>query len=305
MIPLFRMEEHHEAFLVWHYAIARQLMPASYNALLHIDEHSDWAAPRLRRSVESAGSTLSGIAAFTYEELDIGSFIWPAIYKGIFSEVYWMRHQHTMQLTQRRLSIRAVNEDRTEFQTGLACGSGLDERVVVHELLTPYSPLSSASPVVLDIDLDYFSSHSYPDYTGRRLEISREAYEEFTGNPYHFLRIAPGSKITAAREAGKYYFYFNCAPGETGPRPPLISREEVAARMEALLQFLKASATVPLFIMICRSRYSGYTPRDQWQFIEDRLLSMLGELYSLEIHEIADVLEGAMADRKGEVAYVL
>src|SRR5215472_9699272 len=120
MIPLFRLEEHHEAFLVWHYAIARQLMPASQNILLHVDEHSDWATPRLRRSIESAGSTLSGIAAFTYAELDIGSFIWPAIYKGIFAEVYWMRNQHTMQLAQRRLFIPTTNEDRTEFQTGLA-----------------------------------------------------------------------------------------------------------------------------------------------------------------------------------------
>src|SRR5262249_23337518 len=160
-------------------AIARRLMPSSNSVLLHVDEHSDWATPRLRRSIESAGSSLRGIADFTYAELDIGSFIWPAIYKGIFAEVYWMRSQHTLQLTRRRLFIHAVNEERTEFQTGLSHGNGLGERTVEHTLITPYSSFSPTGPVVLDFDLDYFSSHSYPDYTGRRLEITREAYQEF------------------------------------------------------------------------------------------------------------------------------
>src|SRR5207244_805388 len=135
-------------FLAWHYAITQGWMPACLNTLLHVDEHSDWATPRLRRSIESAGSTLAGIAEFTYTELDIGSFIWPAVYQGIFNQVYWLRTRHTLESGPRRLFIRSLNQERTEFQTGLACGSGLGQTVVTHQMLTPEAPFPCSTPFV-------------------------------------------------------------------------------------------------------------------------------------------------------------
>ncbi len=40
-IPTFIVEEHHEAFLIWKYAIQNNLIPAKGNHLFHVDEHSD------------------------------------------------------------------------------------------------------------------------------------------------------------------------------------------------------------------------------------------------------------------------
>lgn len=44
-IPFYIIEEHHEAFLIWHYAIIKGLINKNRNTLLHIDEHSDMLLP--------------------------------------------------------------------------------------------------------------------------------------------------------------------------------------------------------------------------------------------------------------------
>jgi len=45
-IKTFIIEEHHEAFFVWNYAVLNNLLPAKGNNLFHIDEHSDMGTPR-------------------------------------------------------------------------------------------------------------------------------------------------------------------------------------------------------------------------------------------------------------------
>lgn len=289
MIPAYSVEEHHEAFLVWHHAIRTGILSPAFNVLLHVDEHSDWAVPRLRRPLESLDGTLADLIDFTYGELDIGSFIWPAIYQRVISEVHWLRHFHTATLSQRRMFIRPTNEARTEFVTGLALGNGLGEPIVIHELLTPESPFPYKGEFILNIDLDYFSSHPYPDYTGRRLEITAEAYTEFNADRYHFLRIAPGSKITARTENNRYYLYFNASPDASHQRPPANSVDVISERMDALMAFLQKSPSTPVLIITCRSRFSGYTPEDQWQFIENTLYDRLHQMYALERHDIQEI----------------
>ena len=43
-IPVYIMEEHHEAFYYWNYFIECGLIPPKHNYLLHIDHHDDMEA---------------------------------------------------------------------------------------------------------------------------------------------------------------------------------------------------------------------------------------------------------------------
>ena len=40
-IPLFIVEEHHEAFIAWNHAVQKGWLPNKENCLLHVDAHSD------------------------------------------------------------------------------------------------------------------------------------------------------------------------------------------------------------------------------------------------------------------------
>ena len=82
--PFFKIEEHHEAFLVWHDAIKRKFLPKKGNTLLHVDQHSDLAKPVLRTSINELKLEKEALLSFTYDELGIGNYIFPAVFTGIF-----------------------------------------------------------------------------------------------------------------------------------------------------------------------------------------------------------------------------
>lgn len=42
-------------------------------------------------------------------------------------------------------------------------------------------------------------------------------------------------------------------------------------------------------IDICRSRLSGFTPDDQWEFIERKLIEKFSDTYEIEINNIKDI----------------
>jgi hypothetical protein len=254
------------------------MIPSRGNVLLHVDEHADLGTPRLRTCLEELGSDLGSIASFTYSELDIGNFIWPAVYLDMVDELFWLRSRHSSEVTRRRMFIRPINEARTEFVTGIDVGR--DTAVMTQSFITTGFTLENAEEVILDIDLDYFCSNVYPDFKNRRIEITYETWKEFTGDPYHFLRLAPGSRITAAKEGGRYFLYFNRfeapAPTEAEQRA---QQSEILTRMDRLMDFLERNHVRPRLIMTCRSRLSGYTPAQHCDFIETNLWERLTDRY--------------------------
>lgn len=173
-------------------------MAESGNTLLHVDEHSDMSLPRLHRSIRRIGNAVE----FTYSQLDIGNFIWPAVYQGIFNRVLWLKRRHRNGSGWQRMLVCAKNAEATEFITGSSLAGtpyadAADARPMEFSRVTTADTLRTDQPVVLDIDLDYFRSNEFPDFCGKRVEITRAAYEEFAGDPYHFLRISPGSDVRA------------------------------------------------------------------------------------------------------------
>ena len=110
-IPTFIIEEHHEAFIVWNYAIQKGLIPPTGNTLFHVDEHSDMGTPRFNSSINGLNGDINTIKDFTYKELNIASFIMPAIYKGIFNQIHWIKQKHRMlEVKHEEMYIRSYNQ---------------------------------------------------------------------------------------------------------------------------------------------------------------------------------------------------
>jgi hypothetical protein len=263
---------------------------------LHIDEHADIGAPRLFQSVDTLGSNLHDIYRFTFEELSCFEFIIPSLYLGLFTELVWIR-QHPERKSDQ---IAIVNASQTAGQRFEIWGHNVFNN---HVVLPPNAPTSghrvryrhqastdklpAMERVVLDIDLDYFSCADAVNLP-QKLEVTHDEYEKFKTDRYHFLRINQGSRIKMEEEDGKYFLYLKNYP-EAAPTPLRVSEEKIIERLDDFVVFLKEKQIQPQIIDIARSRFSGYTPDDQWHFIEVNLIQRLSALYDLDITSVDQV----------------
>jgi hypothetical protein len=118
-IPTFIIEEHHEAFIVWNYAIQQGWLPATGNCLFHVDEHSDMGTPRFNESIHSLNGDMVKVKEFTYQELNIASFVIPACYREIFNQVYWIRQKHRKTLHKPvEMFVRSYNQAGKRLLSG-------------------------------------------------------------------------------------------------------------------------------------------------------------------------------------------
>jgi UPF0489 domain len=294
-IPLIIVEEHHEAFYVWNYAVRKQWLQASGYTLLHVDAHADILLPRLRRSLSSIGD-LADLAEFTYRELDISDFIWPAVYQGLFSRYLWVKYRHRFSTGGwRSIAIQSKNGTSTEFRLteldGLAVSSSPDVRVIEYAPITTRDVIKTDQPIVLDLDLDYFCSNDYPDLPQRELEITKQTFDEFINNRYHFLRISPADKISARARNGRYYLVFNdYYPDDSGRGD---QRAQVRERVEDFVHCLERCRIEPSLIVVCRSFHSGYTPGRLCDAIQHEVIKSLEGLYSVARMSIDEILAGS------------
>jgi len=290
-VPCIVLEEHHEAFYAWNYAHKQGWISATGNTLLHVDSHSDMSLPRLRTSLHSIGE-LDDLAEFTYRELDIGNFIWPAIYQGIFSQVFWLKYQHgTAAGSRRSMAVFGKDNTGTEFiAASLDKRSGClpeDVRWVDYAPLTTRDPLPNLDgALVLDVDLDYFCCNEFPVLPVREIETTGAAFHEFHENPYHFLRISPGAKVSAVERNGRYFFVY----GDHSRFKTHFTESAIEERIDDFMQFLLRHRVAPRMIAHCRSVHSGYTPQEHWELVEDRLISEFQRHYNAKVFSINDIL---------------
>lgn len=291
-IPLFVVEEHMEAFFIWNYARSKQWIASANNTLLHVDEHSDMDTPVLRASVNAINGNLQKLYNFTYNELGIGNFILPTIYQGLFDKAYWIRRKHSKyQPAHEKIVIYSYNQNGKLFflaHSGIDISTKPDAKCASHYLNTIADEFPKSDLVVLDIDLDYFSS-SISIMNNSKIEITRDEYESYRKNKYHFLRISGAFKTKVTDENGRYYVHYDYKP-EPIPEQATATEAQILKRINGFAEFLKKNAIRPQIIDICRSRFSGYTPEHQWQFIEKNLINKLGTLYELEVSHIDDII---------------
>jgi len=90
--------------------------------------------------------------------------------------------------------------------------------------------------------------------------------------------------LTAREDSGHYYLHYH--EMQVGNNTKIVSKERIDKRVNRFIDFLKQNEIEPALIDICRSRYSGYTPGEQWAYIEHRLLEGLSRLFALELLDI-------------------
>ena len=287
-IPTFIIEEHHEAFIVWSYAIQQGLMTPTGNTLFHVDEHSDMGVPRFNKSIHNLNGNLELIRDFTYDELNIGGFIIPAVYQEIFNKVYWIKINPKKLLTA-KMFVRSYNKEGKKLMKGYLNNSvdqstSTDKKQYEYNLLPISDLFDNELKVVLDIDLDYFSSITDPYCeNGLAIEITEEEYNKFHNTRYHRLRFLC-QRIEAIKKENKFFYLINNYE-ETYPDKSIASEMEILERMDELIKKLDDNDIEPQIITMCTSRYSGFTPDYQVEFIKKNLIKYLQKIYNIEIYK--------------------
>jgi hypothetical protein len=288
-IPLVIIEEHHEAFCIWHNAVWRDWIPAAGNMLLHVDTHSDLRVPTLGRPIP-AFLDPADVALFTYEELGIGTFIWPAVVEGLLTKMLWLQPAPAAAHSDAGQAWITTSPE-VELHVHWGKAGHQARRRPDRGYLEVTSPAAHDAvlldaPFILDIDLDYFACHRHAH--GRfEVEVTQAAYEEFVSNPYHFLRLSCWDKVAARSEGGRRFLRFG------GHRAPAASDVDTAAvheRGERMFAMLAAQRERPLLITLCRSIHSGYTPRELAADIETMLLERLSSMYDIDPIPMTDLI---------------
>jgi hypothetical protein len=166
-IPFFIVEEHHEAFFIWNYAIQADWIPAKGNCLFHVDTHADMGIPRFNMSMHDIKNDMRIIKEFTYKELNIATFIIPACYQGIFNQVFWIKQKNRDQrCNPLEQYVRSYNQSGKRLISGKTQNLKADiidpDRKNFDYFLSTIEQLPSYRDVVLDIDLDYFYCSGNP-----------------------------------------------------------------------------------------------------------------------------------------------
>ena len=100
------------------------------------------------------------------------------------------------------------------------------------------------------------------------------------------FKIMPAAALSASQEGERYYL--NYREWQEAPGIHKVSTDVIDKRIARFVDFLRQNNLKPGLIDICRSRFSGYTPEDQWQYIENRLIEQLNDLYSLTVTYIGE-----------------
>jgi GNAT superfamily N-acetyltransferase len=286
------VEEHHEAFLVWNcFARGSGSQGRQRATLLHVDSHQDMSLPRLRRPIESITS-LDDLADFTYNELNIANFIWPAVYQGLFKRVLWLAPVRNRGVGGwRRISIAARGASATEFVTSdssrWCAAEAPKSRTIEYAPITVEDDVELDSPTVLDIDLDYFCCNEHPQLRCPEIEITRHEYDKFRRDPYHFLRITPGGKISVAAHDGRYRLVYEDYPA----RVPLAANwDDIQGRIDGFAAYLDRCRIKPMLIVAARSVRSGYLPREHAALVERAVTQVLASRYPLRIVSVDELL---------------
>ena len=282
-MPFLMIEEHHEAFYYWGLAVEKGWIPPRGNVLFHVDHHDDLACGGYFHDFSKPFLSLEERRTFTYSHLGIADFIVPALYEGLFTQMFNMKGlvKQPFSTEERLIRLRGkhVLEPgryipflHADKRKNGAEGCGF---YTYHE--GALSDTGLLENVVLDIDLDYFCwDDTLSTVLPKRIEITGEAYREFCENPYHPFRILPRALIRAEAESGRYYLRYMDAPTEEKAADEALIR----TRADHFFDWLGSQPWEPALVTVCRSAHSGYLPQDRAELVEKLVCEGLQRLWA-------------------------
>jgi hypothetical protein len=302
---VFLVEEHHEVFPVWHYALKRDLFrAAARNTLLHVDAHADMTATPYTRPIPELSAPLSAVREFTFGQLTIDSFILPAVYQKLFYEICWLGPEGAaakrvgLPLNEKKYFYARtfreqgrtliVNED--PFR-GFSDKPWQDRVPFCFHRMSQDLPFAPEGTVILDIDMDYFACSRLLD-TSLRLEITASEFHRCSTEKY--TRLLHYRHVLEERD-GRFYIRFTPRSDILDSHKETISQENILSSVHRFIEYLRKNGLQPAFITLCRSRHSGFTPEGAWRLIEESLLDGLSELFETEHHIGLDALDDCTA----------
>lgn len=272
---LYRLDEHHEAFLAWKRALAGQACAA--RTLVHIDEHADFGAPDLREPLPQAQASTEEVARFVYRQLSIGTFLIPAALGGFFSELVWIRPSRSPRTRRRlyrlsRLPVPPYWAWRDESEP--------------HDIALAYSAggwraaAGLRGPWMLDICLDAFACHARPVAQALKLEITARQYADMARAALNPWNARYGAAATVWIEEGRHFFGItDTNPCCDGPIDQDQLTKQIAQRSRCFESFLARAEREPVVITLVRSVRSGYTPAAVADRLEEQVLGLLGKAF--------------------------
>lgn len=282
-MPFLTMEEHHEAFYYWGLAVEKGWIAPHGNVLFHVDHHDDLTCGGYFHDFSRPFTDLEERRTFTYSHLGIADFIFPALYEGLFSHMFNMKGLVKQPFSSEEQLIRLRGKNSLEpgkyvpFLHADKRRDGADGYgfYTYHEgALSDTGPLEN---VVLDIDLDYFCwDDALSTVLPKRIEITKEAYEEFSAEPYHPFRILPRALVRAEEEDGRCYLRYMEAPIEE----KAADEAQIRARTDRFFDWLGRQPWEPALVTICRSAHSGYLPQDRAALVEELVCDGLQKLWA-------------------------
>jgi hypothetical protein len=216
----------------------------------------------------------------------------PSIYLGIFNDVKWIRYD-AGENKQVQFIMSSYNNDGRKLISSASASKVSKGKEYSYAKFNPSAffdtEFGSNQDTVLDIDLDYFSCADDTYFNNEIIiETTKTEYEDFVSDKYHKFNFILG-KVEAIEKEGKYYFIINYFK-YTYPESRKVGEDTILARIDEFIGLLKRKNIKPKVITICRSRFSGFTPSDQWEYIESNLLDRLNDFYALELTKINEIL---------------
>lgn len=285
MIPVYQMEEHHEAYYIWHLALAEGRLPQTGNLLLHVDHHDDLECGFYARDFTQPMGGPEQALEFVRRDLGVADFIVPAFWDGLFDEMINFTSIFAQNKAPQEKVVRLGKQGSLIFRDAIPLvDSGADSAAVkpIRYTACSLSPVEITKPVVLDIDLDYFCwDNTLSTQVPAMVEVTEQTWNAFVEDPHHPFRITARHLFNAKKENGRFYIEMINLAG----KPKVTKPERIHQRVEKFLTWLKENNIQPQIIDICRSRLSGYCPADRWQLVEQAVLKGLAELYPIEVQQ--------------------
>lgn len=256
------IDEHHEALLVWEKALKVGKI-RRYSTLIHVDFHADMGAPQLRRSVYSRD-----IRRLVEDDLCISDFIIPAILRGIFDEVVFVRP--TGKPVGRRYHFAGTLDGNGLISNGSIKRPMLrsypDARKYAFTQKTGARGIR-CDDGVLDIDMDFFCCNICP-----QMPFSIDLTPSQAGDLARFLRSEDKFSISTG--------LINVEDKKLSWRPRRSDINVIYNDSEEWIEysiksFVRDIGFKPRLVSICRSVKSGFTPKKYADRIETLLIKCL------------------------------